>query len=56
VQGLAFLGLAIDPARNDTAQGDLELTADGAAARTLVMEAREDLEIARQTRAVLART
>jgi len=55
VQGLGFLGLAIDSGRNETARGDVELTADGAASRTLVLEAREDLEIARQTRAVLAR-
>ncbi|MGB0093020.1 MAG: acetate/propionate family kinase [Solirubrobacteraceae bacterium] len=54
VHGLGFLGVAIDSERNETACGDLELTADGAPIRTLVMEAREDLEIARQTRAVLA--
>lgn len=53
VAGLGFLGLAIDAERNETASGDLELTAEGARTRTLVIAAREDLEIARQTRAVL---
>lgn len=53
VQGLGFLGLAIDAERNQTAHGDRELTADGAMTRTLVIKAREDLEIARQTRTVL---
>ncbi len=54
VHGLGFLGAEIDAERNETACGDREITADGAQIRTLVMQAREDLEIARQTRAVLA--
>ena len=54
VNGLGFLGVAIDMERNQTAEGDRELTADGAMTRTLVIQAREDLEIARQTRTVLA--
>jgi acetate kinase len=48
---LAFLGVAVDPAGNDTTDG--EITAPGAAVRTLVVPAREDLEIARGTRAAL---
>jgi acetate kinase len=51
--GLAFLGVAIDHAKNQTATGDQELTAPGATVRTLVVDAREDLEIARQVRRVL---
>jgi len=55
LEGLAFLGLEIDSKLNETARGDLDITASGAAAaRTLIIEAREDLEIARQTRGVLA--
>jgi acetate kinase len=50
--GLEFLGVRIDPARND-ATTDAEITASGARVRTLVVTAREDLEIARQARAVL---
>jgi acetate kinase len=53
--GLAFLGVAVDPGRNAAhAGGDSEITATGAAVRTLVLEAREDLEIARGVRACLA--
>jgi acetate kinase len=53
VGGLAFLGIRLDEARNRAVTGDADVTADGASARVLVVEAREDLEIARQTRAVL---
>jgi acetate kinase len=51
--GLGFLGVAVDPARDATAAPDADVSAPGAAARTLVIEAREDLEIARQVRACL---
>jgi acetate kinase len=53
--GLAFLGVAIDPVRNDVTYADAEITAPGAAVRTLVVTAREDAEMARQARDVLAR-
>jgi acetate kinase len=53
--GLTFLGVAVDPGRNAAhAGGDSDITAAGAAVRTLVLEAREDLEIARGVRACLA--
>jgi len=52
--GLGFLGVAVDEGRNATAQPDCDISAPGAAVRTLVITAREDIEIARQTRAVLA--
>lgn len=51
--GLSFLGVAIDPARNTAASADAEITAAGAAVRTLVLTAREDIEVAQQARAVL---
>jgi len=51
--GLAFLGVAVDPARNSTTTADGEITGLGATVRTLVVTAREDVEIARQARAVL---
>jgi acetate kinase len=51
--GLCFLGVAIDPAANVAADGDTDVSAPGAAVRTLVVSAREDLEIAGQVRAVL---
>lgn len=55
-QRLAFLGVAIDAARNEAVvrDRDTELTATGATARTVVVHAREDLEMARQVRALLA--
>lgn len=50
---LAFLGVSLDEARNREAVTDTEVSAAGAAVRSLVLAAREDLEIARQTRAAL---
>jgi len=52
--GLGFLGVALDPKLNTSATGDADIGAGGAAVRTLVVRAREDLEIARQAREVLA--
>jgi acetate kinase len=52
--GLEFLGVGLDVDANQRAAGDAEVTAEGAAARVLVIEAREDLEIAAQVRGVLA--
>ncbi|ADP79192.1 acetate/propionate family kinase [Pseudofrankia inefficax] len=56
--GLAFLGIALDPARNanhdPTTTPDTDLTADGAPVRSYVLAAREDLEIARGVRSVIA--
>lgn len=51
--GLEFLGIAIDAARNETGTGDREIGGQGAVA-ALVIVAREDLQIAREVRAVLA--
>jgi acetate kinase len=51
--GLRFLGVAIDPGRNG-ALADADIGEPGAVVRTLVITAREDIEIARQSRAVLA--
>jgi len=51
--GLRFLGVAVDPGRNASAAGDADISAGGAPVRTLVLTAREDLEIARSARAGL---
>jgi len=51
--GLAFLGVRVDDAKNAAAAGDAEIGAGGAGVRTLVIAAREDLEIARQVRGLL---
>ncbi|MGZ4169140.1 MAG: acetate/propionate family kinase [Solirubrobacteraceae bacterium] len=52
---LAYLGVRVDGAANDRAAGDADVTAPGAQVRTLVLRAREDLEMARQARQALSR-
>jgi acetate kinase len=58
VDGLAFLGVAVDESRNtlgNEARGDdWEITAPDAKARTLVIAAREDRQIAAEVRSVLS--
>ena len=54
VAGLGFLGVGLDEAANAAAGGDAEIGAAGRPARTLVVESREDLEIARAVRSALA--
>lgn len=53
--GLAFLGVELDAERNRDARADAMISADAAAVTTLVVTAREDLEIARGVRSALAR-
>jgi acetate kinase len=53
-QGLGFLGLVLDRPANAAADGDADVSAWGSGIRMLVVRAREDLEIARQVREVLA--
>jgi acetate kinase len=53
--GLGFLGVAVDAERNQAADGDGEISAAGSAVHTVVIRAREDLEIAGQVRALLER-
>ncbi len=53
--GLGFLGVVLDETRNREAAADTEIGAVGAPVRCLALTAREDLEIARQVRAVLLR-
>ena len=50
---LAHLGLAVDDGRNRATTADSDISAEGAAARTVVVTAREDLEILRQVLEVL---
>ena len=51
----AVLGLALDAAANDDVapESEADITASGAAARTLVVHAREDLMIAAKVRGLL---
>jgi acetate kinase len=55
VEGLRFLGVELDATRNGTATLDCDLSAVGSNVRTVAIEAREDLEIARQVRTLLSR-
>jgi acetate kinase len=55
VAGLGFLGVRLDAQRNAAAHGDGEIGLAGKRVRTLVLSAREDIEIARQVRALWSR-
>jgi acetate kinase len=55
VEGLEFLGLAIDRGLNRAASGDAHVSSPRAPVATFVVAAREDLEISHQVRAVLSR-
>jgi acetate kinase len=52
-EGLGFLGVELDDDRNLAVDGDREIGSAGARVRTLVIAAREDLQIAHEVRAVL---
>lgn len=52
-EGLRFLGIGLDSDANDAFGGDRDISADGALVRSLVVEAREDMEIVREVRSVL---
>jgi acetate kinase len=51
--GLGFLGVGVDADRNATGTGDRDIGRPDAPVRSLVIGAREDIEIARQVRAIL---
>jgi acetate kinase len=52
--GLRFLGVEINPELNARASGDTDISATGPAVKTLVVHAREDVEVAREVRRVLS--
>jgi acetate kinase len=52
---LTHLGVMVDSEANDAVEGDTEISGPRTAARTLVIVAREDLEVVRQVRQVLVR-
>ena len=54
VSGLRFLGLEIGPTLNASLVNDADITAPGAGVVTLVIKAREDVEVAREVRRVLS--
>jgi len=51
--GLGFLGVRLDEPRNRQAKGDTDISAPGASVRAVMIMAREDLQIAREIRALL---
>lgn len=51
---LGYLGVRVNPGRNTTADADADVSHPSAPVRTLVITAREDLEIAAATRRVLS--
>jgi acetate kinase len=53
VAGMRFLGLEIEPELNARVDGDADISAPGAPVSTLVIKAREDVEVAREVRRVL---
>jgi acetate kinase len=53
--GLGFLGVGVDGGANERAEPDAEITSPGSPVRTLVLRAREHLEMARQARDALGR-
>ncbi len=56
IGGLGFLGAAVDGSRNESTGGvDVDVSAAGATVRTLVVVAREDLQIVAEVRRLLAR-
>ncbi|GAB2682240.1 acetate kinase [Saccharopolyspora gloriosae] len=54
-ENLGFLGVEVDSERNAATGTDADISTNSAAVRTVVVESREDVEIARQTREVLTR-
>ena len=55
IEGLGFLGLQVDAERNERGTGDRPISGPGATAAALVVASREEVEIARQVRALTAR-
>jgi acetate kinase len=53
--GLGFLGVEVDDTANDAGTGDRSIAPPGARVGVLVVESREDLQIAHETRALLSR-
>jgi acetate kinase len=49
VQGLAAMGVEVDPARNEAATGEADISPDGRDCRVLVVPTNEELLIARDT-------
>ncbi|GLU49897.1 acetate/propionate family kinase [Nocardiopsis ansamitocini] len=53
LDGLGFLGARLDRTANDAARGDAEVTGSGSRVRVLVLTAREEVQVAEETRTTL---
>jgi acetate kinase len=53
---LRFLGVQLDPARNDAAEPDCDVSAHGSLARVVVIRAREELIAARAARSLIGKS
>jgi acetate kinase len=56
VEGLRFLGVEVDAKLNSSVKRDADISAKGARVRTLVVRAREDVEVARDVRRLLRKS
>jgi acetate kinase len=54
--GLQHLGVEVDPRRNADADGDVDITAEGARVSTVVVATSEETQVARETSAVVQRS
>ena len=50
---LAFLGIELDPAANESAAPDVDIATQASAVRVVVVAAREEIVVARGVRALL---
>ena len=53
LEGLACLGLQLDPEKNAAAKGGMDLSATGSPARIYVVDTNEELMVAQKARALL---
>jgi acetate kinase len=52
--GLGFLGIRLGEPRNRQAQGDADISAEGASVRSAVVPAREEIQMAHEIRDLLS--
>ncbi|MBQ5999990.1 MAG: acetate kinase, partial [Clostridia bacterium] len=55
VEGLEFMGIKIDPEKNNTRGKEVDVSADDATVRTLVIPTNEELMIALDTKAIIGK-
>jgi len=53
LEGLGFLGVALDPAKNERASGGDDVSADGSRVRVFVVDTNEEIIVARRAAALL---